>query len=457
VAGKSGSRVRFSPVSLETLVDSPVIAGEHFRTVDLGSEPPHKLHVVADSAAALDIKAEDVRRFSRLVTEAKSLFGAHHYRRYDFLLTLSDNVAHFGLEHHESSDNRRVEKFLTDEDARTMGATLLPHELAHSWNGKYRRPAGLATPDFQEPMEGELLWVYEGLTTYLGNLLAVRSGLWTNLNFQDEMAQNAAVLDCQPGRTWRSLADTTVAAQLLYRSRPEGAAWRRKTDFYPEGGLIWLEADTLIRQRSKGSLSLDDFCRRFFGGESGPPMVVPYVLDDVIAALNETVSYNWREFFRKRIYEIAPRAPLGGIENAGWRLAYTNKVPASLKSREVARKFTDTTFSLGLLVQHDGYITDVLPGSPADKAGIGPAMKLIGVNSRRWTPEILRRAVSSATTNRGPIELLVENGDYFKTCEIRYRDGERYPYLKRDDTKPDLLSGILKSLTPKPSVATVAD
>jgi predicted metalloprotease with PDZ domain len=452
VASASGARVQFSPVSLETLVDSPVIAGEYFRTVDLAQDmkPTHKLDIVADSAAALEIKPADAGHFSHLVMEANALFGAHHYRDYHFLLTLSDHVAHFGLEHHESSDNRQSEKFLTDEDARKLGASLLPHEMAHSWNGKYRRPAGLATPDFEQPMQGDLLWVYEGLTTYLGNLLATRSGLWTNADFQNDLASSGAALDRQPGRTWRPLSDMTVAAQLLYKSSPEGAAWRRKTDFYPEGALIWLEADTVIRQQSKGRYSLDDFCRKFYGGQSGPPQVLPYTFNDVVATLNEVVPYNWREFFQKRIYEINPRAPLGGIENSGWHLAYTNKVPAALKSREGARKFTDLSFSLGLLLKPDGYITDVLPGSPADKAGIGPAMKLVAVNGRAWTPENLRRAVSSASTNREPLELLVENSDYFKTCKLNYHDGEKYPYLERSANKPDLLAEILKPLTPEP-------
>lgn len=455
VASSSGTLIQFSPVSLETLVDSPVIAGEYFRSLVLAKEmqPAHKLDIVADSAAALEIKPADEAHFSHLVMEANALFGAHHYRGYHFLLTLSDRVAHFGLEHHESSDNRRLEKFLTDEETLKSGGSLLPHEMTHSWNGKYRRPAGLATPDFEQPMQGELLWVYEGLTTYLGNVLATRCGLWTNANFYDELAYAGATLDRQSGRNWRSLADTAVAAQLLYKSSAEGTSWRRKVDFYPEGALIWMEVDTIIRQQSSGRLSLDDFCKKFYGGESGPPKVVPYMFDDVITAMNEVAAYNWREFFQKRIYEINPRAPLGGIENSGWHLAYTNKVPAALKSREGARKFTDLSFSLGLLLKSDGSISDVLPGSPADKAGIGSAMKLIAVNGRAWTPEILRRAVSAVAMNREPLELLMENGDYFKTCKLNYHGGEKYPYLERIANKPDLLAEILKPLTPEPLVS----
>jgi predicted metalloprotease with PDZ domain len=453
LAGQAGgTRLQFAPVSLETLVDSPVIAGAHYRSIDLSpkADPPHELDIVADSAAALQITPANAGHFAHLVAETGALFGARHYRDYHFLLTLSDHVAHFGLEHHESSDDRAGEKYLTDEDDLTQGAFLLCHEMVHSWNGKYRRPAGLATPDFQQPMKGELLWVYEGLTDYLGIVLAARSGLWTNENFREYLALEAADLDGTPGRYWRSLADTTVAAQLLYFAREEGAAWRRSTDFYEEGDLIWLEADVLIRQQTHGVRSLDDFCRKFHGGQSGPPQVVPYSLQDVVAALNEIAPYDWDAFFQTRVYAPNPRAPLGGIEGAGWRLTYTNTVPAMLKIRESARKYTDMRRSLGLILKQDGYILDVIPGSPADKAGVGAAMKLVAVNQRRWTSEILRAAVKSAMTDTAPVDLLVENEDYFKTCHLDYHGGERYAQLERDPAKPDLLSAILKPLTTEP-------
>ncbi len=429
-----------------------MIAGAHFRTLDLtpGAKPSHEIDIVADSAAALEIKPEDARHFSHLVAETGALFGARHYRGYHFLLTLSEHVAHFGLEHHESSDNRTWERFLIDDDLRKLWAMVLPHEMVHSWNGKYRRPAGLATADFDQPMKGELLWVYEGLTDYLGEVLAARCGLWTNENFRESLALNAARLDRQAGRTWRPLADTTVAAQLLYLARPEGAAWRRSVDFYPEGDLIWLEADVLIRQQSQGRRSLDDFCKKFYGGEGGAPKVAPYTLDDVVAALNEIAPLDWRQFFQTRVYAANPRAPLGGIEGAGWRLAFQEALPDMLKSIEAAHKLTDLSFSLGFTLKEDGTIIDVLPGSPADKAGVSPAMKLVAVNGRRWTAAILRAAVTSAKSDAAPLELLVENEDYFKTCKLDYHDGEKYPRLERDATKPDLLAEILKPLTPPP-------
>ncbi len=452
LASASGNGLEFSPVSLETLVDSPLIAGAHFRTVDLtpGATPSHALHIVADSAAALDLTPENRRNFSRLVAETGALFGARHYRDYHFLLTLSDHVAHFGLEHHESSDNRQPEKYLTDPDTLKLVALLLPHEMVHSWNGKYRRPAGLATPDFDTPLKTELLWVYEGLTDYLGNVLAARCGLWTDVTFREDLALNAAMLDHQAGRGWRPLADTTVAAQVLYPARSEGASARRSVDFYPEGDLIWLEVDALIRQATEGRRSLDDFCKKFLGGENGPPQVIPYSYEDVVSTLNEIAPHDWREFFQTRVYDPNPRAPLGGIEGSGWKLVYNDSLPEMLKIAETAKKFTDLSFSLGLKIKEDGAILDVIPGSPADEAGVGVAMKLVAVNGRRWKPELVRTAIKAAKTDAAPIELLVENQDYFKTCKVDYHGGERYPHLERDAAKPDLLTEILKPLTPAP-------
>jgi predicted metalloprotease with PDZ domain len=257
-------------------------------------------------------------------------------------------------------------------------------------------------------------------------------------------------LDNQPGRTWRPLVDTTVAAQLLYDARKEGSAWRRSVDFYQEGALIWLEADVLIRHQSQGRRSLDDFCKQFYGGQDGSPRVVPYTEDDVVAALNEVAPYDWRQFFQARVYATTPRAPLGGIENAGWRLAYTNTVPGMLKSAESSQKYTDLRFFLGLSIKEGGVVQDVIPGSPADKAGIGAAMRLVAVNGRRWSPALLRTAIKAAGTNAAPIELLVENDDYFKSCKVDYHQGEKYPLLERDPAKTDLLTEILKPLTPAP-------
>ena len=449
VAHEASSGVEFQPVSLETLIDSPVIAGAHFREIPLGGGAPPRywLDLVADSEPALDLRADDRAHFARLPLEAEALFGARHYRDYHFLLTLSDHVAHFGLEHHESSDNRASEHFLLDDDSFRIEACLLPHEMVHSWNGKYRRPAGLATPDYQAPMRGELLWVYEGLTEYEGLVLTARSGLWGDSSFREYLAWQAALLDSTAGRRWRPLSDTTVAAQLLYTARPEGAFWRRGLDFYSEGALIWLEADVKIRQLTAGRRSLDDFCRSFCGGVSGPPEVRPYSIEDVFAALNATAAYDWHAFFQQRVYNLTPHAPLGGIQEGGWRLVYTNRVSDMLRAHEITEKVLDLTWSLGCVLRENGAVADVVPGSPADKAGVGPAMKLIAVNGRRLSGELLHAAVAAAKTNAAPIELLLEDADFFRTTKVDYHGGERYPILERDSAREDLLSRILEPLT----------
>jgi predicted metalloprotease with PDZ domain len=448
-AGGSATDIEFAPTTLETLIDSPVVAGKYVRTYDLspGSSVPQRLNVIADSAAAMEMKTNAQAAFPKLAAEANALFGAHHYRHYDFLLTLSDEVAHFGLEHHESSDDRGPERMLVDEDIFTRWASLLPHEMVHSWNGKYRRPAGIATPDYQQPMKTELLWVYEGLTEYLGQVLTARSGLWNTTNFMEDLALTASMLDHRRGRDWRPLVDTTDAAHILYSSRGEGSSWRRGVDFYPEGALIWLEADVKIRELTKGKRSLDDFCQRFFGGENTAPSVVPYSEDDVVAALNAVAPFDWREFFQQRVYEVNPHAPLGGIVNGGWRLVYRDERSDLLKTEEGNRKYIDAVCSLGVTLNEEGRIGDVIPDSPAARAGVSAGMKVLAVNNRRWKAELFRTAIKEAKGGTAPIELLVENGDVFKTCAIDYHDGERYPDLERDITKPDMLSEIIKPRT----------
>lgn len=455
LATESSNSLEFAPVTLERLVDSPLVAGRYVRTLELtpGERPAHVLEMVADSAAALEISPEDIGHLKHLVAEAGALFSARHYRSYHFLLTLSDHVARFGLEHHESSDNRTGENSLTDEEQRKLFAGLLPHEMVHSWNGKYRRPAGLATPNYQEPMKDDLLWVYEGLTTYLGAVLTTRCGLWTNADFEQSLALVASDMEHRAGRNWRPLSDTTAAAQLLYQAPHQGVSRRRSVDFYPEGMLIWLEVDTLIRQQTDGNRSLNDFCREFYGGESGPPEVVPYTFDDLLTALNRVAPFDWGTFFQERVYAIEPAAPLGGIETGGWRLAYTNHPTPMLQCVESVRKSTDLSCSLGFTVKNeDGSLNDVIPGSPADLAGVSPGTQLVAVNDRGWTPEILRRAVKSASTNSAPIRLLVKSEDFFKTCNVDYHDGEKYPFLERYPDKPDLLNRILEPLTPAPTV-----
>ena len=334
----------------------------------------------------------------------------------------------------------------TKADAK-VEAGLLPHEFVHSWNGKFRRPAGLATGDYAKPMQGDLLWVYEGLTEYLGEILTPRSSLTTPEEFREDLAIEAAKLDRKTGRAWRPLEDTAVAAQLLYEARSDYADYRRGTDYYPEGTLIWLEADVMIRQLSKGTKSLDDFCRSFHGGPGGAPDLKPYTFDDIVAGLNATQPYDWATFLRTRLTSTSPHAPLGGIENGGWKLVYTAEPSSLSKAHEDYSKNIDLMFSLGMLVKEDGTIIDVALGGPAQVAGVAPSAKLIAINRREFTPTELREAVGRTPAATGPLELLVKDGDYYNTIKVDYHGGHKYPHLERDSTKPDLLTQIIAPKT----------
>ena len=446
----SGDEVEFAPVSLTTLVDSPLIAGVHYERIDLtaaSDKPAHMMDVVADNETDLAMKPEDLAAYRKLVAETGALFGARHYRQYHFLYTLSDQVGGHGLEHHESNDSAAAERTLLDPDLHILYASLLPHEFAHSWNGKYRRPAGLATRNYQEPMIGDLLWVYEGLTDYLGDLLAERSGLLSQEQYRESLAVTAASLDHRSGRSWRPLEDTGRSVQILRLMGPQWSNWRRGLDYYPEGELIWLEVDSIIRQQTHGQRSLDDFCRRFEGGQSGPPMVVPYSFDDVVHTLNEVAPYDWASLLRERVGSTSTHAPLGGIERGGWKLVYNEQPNAFTKALEKLVKFADFSYSLGFTVAKDGNLDDVIVGSPAYQSGIGPGMKLVAVNGRKWTPEVLRAALKAGQATPAPIELLVENAQFFQTYSISYHDGDKNPHLERVSGQPDLLTTLLTPLT----------
>lgn len=438
----------FAPTSLTTLIDSPLLAGRYFKTFDLAASPSVQLHIAADQPAALAPAPAVLQHYKNLVGEAITLFGASHYRRYQFLWALTNQIMPDGLEHHESSDDRSPLRALLDDDIRRAEANLLPHEYAHSWNGKYRRPIGLATRDYQTPMRDELLWVYEGLTEYLGDILAVRSGLLTLPEFRDELARVAAAMDSHSARQWRSLADTTTAAPLLYyQSRDWAARLRRQDDFYQESALLWLEADTLIRRRSHGHRSLDDFCRRFFGGAGTAPEVRPYDFDAVVAALEAIQAYDWRGFWLERLHRTRAAAPLEGLRAAGWRLALTAAPSSMHVAHETEDRDLDLRYSLGFFVRLDGgAIGDVIPGSPADLAGAAPGSKLVAVNGHKWSKEVLHDALAAQSPDASSLSLLVEKDDEYRTLELHYNGGERYPNLVREPGEADLLAAIARPL-----------
>jgi predicted metalloprotease with PDZ domain len=446
VSSQSGDEIHFNPVSLYTLIDSPVLTGEYLKAIKLneGQAPPVELDAAADSAVALEPPSEVWDRYRNVVKQATALFGATHYRDYHFLYTLSDHVAHFGLEHHESNDSRVEERTLIDPQLRMLHGSLLTHEYVHSWNGKYRRPQGLATPDYQQNMRDDLLWVYEGLTEYLGDVLAARSGIWTPEEYRENLASVFAVMDHHTGRSWSNLQDTADFAPELYYGPHQWRSWRREVDFYDEGELDWLWVDTILRQQSKGTKSIDDFCHLFHGQPSTPPMVKTYTFDDVVNALNQVVPYDWRGFWNERLTTHNLHAPSGGIEGSGWKVVYDRNRSDMVRVREEDDRELDASYSIGLLLKEDGQVVDAIEGRLAARAGIGPSMKVVAVNGRRFTPQVLRDALGSGLNSKEPLQLLVENTDYFRTFNLDYHEGEKYPHLVRDESKPDLLTDIVR-------------
>lgn len=447
VASGTGSRVTFRPITFNLLVDSPILAGQYYRAIDItppGESVHHELDLAADSEAALGISPTLQKDMVNLVAQAGRLFGTRHYRDYHFLLALSDHVQHFGLEHHESNDSRLPERALISPNAAFLVGSLLPHEYVHSWNGKFRRPADLTTPDFEKPMETDLLWVYEGLTDYLGPMLAARSGFWTPEEYHEYLASIAAMLGPgRPGRTWRDLQDTATAEPM--DSLGAGFArgwmnWRRGTDYYDEGDLLWLEVATILHQTTHGQKSIDDFCHLFHGGANDGPQTKTYTFDQVVDALNTIAPYDWTHFLRERLDSLSPDAPVGGIENGGWKVIFNNQ-PSHLAGRR--GNFGDA-YTIGLQVGEGGNITDSIVGSAAYRAGITSGMKLVGVNGRVYTHDDLEDAIQAAQTNRQPIRLMVIIDDYYHTFNVDYTGGERVPHLVRDDSKPDYLDELIQ-------------
>lgn len=459
VARETEGMVEFRTVPLITLIDSPVIMGEHFKVVSLGGDKPAEMDIAAESEDALQMSAIQKNEFERLVRESSNLFGGARYERYHFLLALSDPLAGATtLEHFHSSDNRMPEHFLGDDTLFITSAGLIPHEYVHSWNGKYRVPAGLDTFNYQDPIRGSLLWVYEGLTDYVANILTARSGFWSPEQYREALALDAAEVGAHRGRTWRSLQDTAVSAPLLEYDAPAGwTSERRGADYYPESGLIWLEVDTLIRQKTSGQRSLDDFCRVFMNNDAAAgPSSPGYTFDNVVDWLNRIAPFDWRSFLLQRLNGTVPEAPLGGIEAGGWKLVYSDVEPEMLKLLERAHKLdllwpewdalapVDVRYSIGLLLSEDGAVMDVDRAGVGVKAGIAPGMRIVAVNGKAFSSAILRAAIA-ASAQGGPLDMQIRSNGHEKKISLDYHDGERYPHLVRDPAKPDLLGEIIAS------------
>ncbi len=424
-------------VSLEALVDSPVLAGAMLQHWSLG--PQEAMAVAADSKAALAVPEASVTAYRQLVTQALRLFGAKPYAHYLFLVTASDHVAHFGLEHQQSSDNRVPEDALVDDDLRRLFSGLLPHEFVHAWNGKYRRPAGLARPDLQAPIDSSMLWVYEGLTQYYGAVLTARSHLQTQEDFRAGLAMVAAGMANRSGRRWRPLVDTATAAQRLYESPNSWRDWRRSVDFYPEGQLLWLEVDAMLRTKSRGKVSLDDFARRFYAIQSSkrPVAVTPYDRQALLDALQATWPMDWDAYLRQRVESVETDLPQQSLRAAGWQLHYDDK-PGALWAI-AAKEKGNIYYDLGFALDKNGTVEDVIWNGKAFAAGIAPGMKLLAVNQRTFTIERLEQAIKSGE----PLKLLVEDAS-FQFHATMDKPALRYPHLQRIPKTKDILGAIIK-------------
>jgi predicted metalloprotease with PDZ domain len=448
VEKQSGDTVQFKTASLETMVDSPVLVGQYMKEVPLtpGGAREHFLDVATESEAELPTDSVLIGHFTTLIGQAQRLYGSQHYRNYHFLVNASDFLQGGGIEHHESSDNHLNGNFFVDAQQQLAAGYLLPHEYSHSWCGKFRRPADLATTDYQQPMKTDLLWVYEGLDDYNADLLVTRSGFWTPDQTREYWAMEAAQLDRESGRTWRSLQDTADAVPDSMVSGFSGAwpSFSRGADYYPEGVLIWLEANEIIREKTAGKKSMDDFSKIFFKGEDGVPVVKTYDEAEVFNTLNSVAPYDWATFFHERLRSLAPHAPMAGLERAGWRLVYSSQPNIYMDAAASRRHSIDALYSIGISATAGGNITDSLRDGPAFAAGLTPGMVITQVNGGKWSPAALQAAVAASAAT--PVVLTATYGGVSKSFSIAYAGGPRFPHLERIRDRPDTLESLFTPL-----------
>jgi predicted metalloprotease with PDZ domain len=442
-SGQTGGKIDYPVTSYEILVDSPLIAGRNYRQIPLS--PKVTLDVIGDTPAELAATPEQIDAHKRLVEQAVKTFGAQHYDHYDFLLTISDYLGGNGLEHHRSSEDGTGRGYFTDWPNKLRDRNLLPHEYSHSWDGKFRRPADLWTPDFNTvPMEGSLLWVYEGQTQFWGYVLGARSGMLSKQDTLDAIASTAASYSTgTPGRVWRPLVDTTNDPTAAGRQPQAYRSWQRSEDYYSEGQLIWIDVDRIIRTASAGKRSIDDFAKAFYGMRDGDYGELTYTFDDVVATLNKVQPYDWRGYLTKKVYDVAAQAPLEGITEGGYKLIYTDEPTAWIKSAQKSGKNNDLTYSGGFVVGNDGKVTSVLWDSAAFNAGITVGTEIVAIDGRKFDGDALKDAIKAAAGNGPAPELLVHDGEIYRTVKLDWHGGLRYPRLQKVGKGPGTLDALL--------------
>ena len=448
VASATDNTIQFKPINMVDFVDSPLYAGKYLNRYDLdpGAKVAVHFDVFSDAPENGIAKPEQIEMHRSLLQQAYKLFGSHHFDHYDFLVAASDNFGFDGLEHHQSGENLVKPSYFQEWDKNLpLRGYLIPHEFTHSWDGKFRRPAGQLTPNYNLPMKNSLLWVYEGQTEYWGFILAARSGLLTQEQVRDSIAMVAADLDANTSRTWRPLQDTTNDP-IINNRRPLGwRHWQRAEDYYDEGQLIWLDVDTKIRELSGEKRSLNDFAKAFFGVKDGSHVALPYDFNEVASTLNAIQAYDWDKFLHERLNSHGPGAPLDGLARSGWKLTFTDTPTAYYKANEAENNVADFWYSLGFHI-HDGKIGEIAWNSPAFKLGLSANTTVLAVNGHQYKDELLKKAISEAKTSKAPIELLIKTDDVYETVKFDYHEGLKYPRLERIEGTPDRLTSILTAL-----------
>jgi predicted metalloprotease with PDZ domain len=443
---QSGQRVDFAEVPLNMLVDSPLDCGRYYKHIELWRQGSayQMLDIFADKPQDLDIPDKLIAQYKRMSPEGLALYGSRHWNYYHSLLTLSDAIGFQGIEHHQSSDNRAPDDFMTNPKQQLAGGDLLTHEFSHSWNGKYRRPADLTTLNFQIPMQTDLLWVYEGMNQYLGDLLSFRAEIRKPSSYPEYLATVYAMMATEPGRNTEPLIDTTTAAPYLYEAQGAYPSIRRTAgDFYSEGELLWLDVDTIIREKTGGKKSLDTFLHLYSAPALTGPITKTYTRTDIERLLNEVVPYDWHAFFQKRVYEVAPVPPTDELARAGWQLVYTSKPNPFIEAAESTQHFSVQWYSYGVMIDKGDTVMDVREGSPAWEAGMAVGMKVMAVDGQAYTDDVLKYVSEQAEHSTTPTPFLVQQDGWFRTLDVSYHGGPKYPHLVKLSGKPDMLAKIM--------------
>ncbi|HEY2475379.1 MAG TPA: hypothetical protein VGI19_11335 [Candidatus Cybelea sp.] len=444
-ANRSGNRVDFAVTPLNMLVDSPLDMGRYVQKWNLWREGAAfvELDAFADHPQNLDISPSLLRAYQRVPAETFAMYGSRHFEDYHALLTLSDVLGFQGIEHHQSSDNRASDDFLTEPDESLAGGDLVTHEFSHSWNGKYRRPADLTTPNFQVPMQTDLLWVYEGMNQYLGDIISFRAGIREPKLYPEYLATAYAEMDYETGRAATPLIDLTTGAPYFYTAHGEYGGIRRNAgDFYTEGELLWLDVDTIIRERSHGSRSLDTFLHLFTLPPLTGPIVKTYTREEVESLLGQVEPYDWHAFFQRLVYQPTTHPPTDELARAGWKMAYTSTPNKFIVAEESDNHGIEGWYSYGAVLNASGVVRDVREGSAAWHARLAPGMKVLAVNNQEFSADVLEYAIKKAQHTNAPIVLITSQTGWFQTLSLDYHDGIRYPHLERIAGTPDMLASI---------------